>query len=92
MSDENEKVSHLRIYEELIVVRTKLDTFMTGQSTRDEADKRRDDRIDSLSVRVYTGLGICLALTLLVPIIVTAAAPRLHFGQQVEATQDERRP
>jgi hypothetical protein len=91
MSDENEKVSHLRIYEELIVVRTKLDSFMTGQSAKDEADKNRDARIDSLSARVYIGLGICMTLTLLGPLIVTAAAPRLHFGQQVDA-QDERRP
>lgn len=90
MAEDTEKVSHLKIYEELIVVRTKLDTFMAGQRTRDDADKKRDDRIDALSVRVYTGLGICLALTLLVPLIVTAAAPRLHFGQQVES-KDERR-
>jgi hypothetical protein len=91
MAEDTEKVSHLKIYEELIIVRTKLDTFMTGQSTRDDADKRRDDRIDAVSARVNIGLGICLVLSLLVPLIVTAAAPRLHFGQQVEA-QDERRP
>ncbi len=92
MAEDTEKVSHLKIYEELIVVRTRLESFMSGQSAKDEADRDRDARIDSLSARVYIGLGICLTLTLVMPLLVTAANPRLHFQHQVEATQDERRP
>jgi hypothetical protein len=91
MTEDTEKVSHLKIYEELIVVRTKLESFMAGQSAKDDADKKRDARIDALSARVYIGLGICLTLTLVVPLLVTAANPRLHFQHQ-ETTQNERRP
>jgi hypothetical protein len=91
MAEDTEKVSHLKIYEELIIVRTRLESFMSGQNTKDEADMKRDARIDSLSARVYIGLGICLTLTLVMPLLVTAANPRLHFQHQ-EAIQDERRP
>jgi hypothetical protein len=91
MAEDTEKVSHLKIYEELITLRTEFRAFIGGQPAKADADKRRDDRLDAISARVNIGLGICLVLSLLVPIIVAATAPRLHFGQQVEA-QDERRP
>jgi len=92
MAEDTEKVSHLKIYEELIILRTEFRAFTSGQPARAEADKKRDDRIDAVSAKVNIGLGICLVLSLLVPLIVTAASPRLHFLHQVEATQDERKP
>ena len=81
---ENE-VSHLEIYRLLIEVKTTLDMALKQRAE----DKKRDDeekldifkRLNALESKTAVWLGIALAASFISPIVITAAAPRLHLGQ-----------
>jgi hypothetical protein len=80
-----QEVSHLEIYRLLIEVKTTLDMALKQRAE----DKKRDDdeklsifeRLNGLERTVWVGLGIAIACSVAIPLLVNAAAPRLHFPQ-----------
>ena len=82
-----QEVSHLEIYRLLIEVKTTLDMALKQRAE----DKKRDDeekldifkRLNALESRTAVWLGIALAASFISPVVITAAAPRLHFGQPI---------
>jgi hypothetical protein len=88
MADNPEQVSHLQIFEAVVEMRTKVDMLLKRETSRDDAEEKRDERINALERSQAWVLGICAALSLVVPILVTAAAPRLQFGHP--ATHEQR--
>lgn len=88
---DREEVSHLEIYRILIEVKTTLDMAMKQRTE----DKERDDiekadifkRLGGLENRMAQVVILAAALSLILPIVVTAVSPRLHFGQPAAITQ-----
>lgn len=80
-----QEVSHLEIYRLLIEVKTTLDMALKQRAE----DKKRDDgekedifkRLSALESKTAVWAGIALACSVIIPLVITAAAPRLHFGQ-----------
>jgi hypothetical protein len=89
MADNVDQVSHLEIFRAVIALETKVDLLLQRETSRDESEQKRDERINALERSQAWILGICAALSILGPIIVTAAAPRLQFGQP--ATHEQHR-
>lgn len=91
MPDTAEQVSHLEIYRLLIEVKTTLDMTLKQRGE----DKKRDDeekldifkRLGALESSTAKWAGIALACSVIIPLIVTAAAPRLHFGEPAAEAQ-----
>ena len=79
------EVSHLEIYRLLIEVKTTLDMALKQRAE----DRKRDDdekldifnRLGDLEKNTAKWAGIALAASFIIPLVITAAAPRLHFGQ-----------
>lgn len=75
-------VSHGDIYHKLGVMEGKLESVILQLS------QKRDDvsgvftRLRYLETRVAVGLGVTLCLAFIVPIIVTAAAPKVLLQQE----------
>jgi hypothetical protein len=88
MADNVDQVSHLEIFRAVIALETKVDLLLQRETSRDESEQKRDERINALERSQAWILGICAALSLVVPILVTAAAPRLQFGHP--ATHEQR--
>lgn len=84
MADSHE-VSHLEIYRILIEVKTTLDMAMKQRTE----DKERDDlqkadifkRLGGLENRMAQVVVLAAALSIILPLVVSAVSPRLHFGQ-----------
>lgn len=78
MADE---VSHGDIYRALGILEGKLDAMNTTltQKHSDIADAFK--RIGDLEKSVAKWAGIALACSIVIPLLVTAATPRLHFGE-----------
>ena len=80
-----QEVSHLEIYRLLIEVKTTLEMALKQRAE----DKKRDDdekidifrRLNALENKMAIWAGVTLACSFIVPVVITAAAPRLHFGQ-----------
>lgn len=87
MADE---VSHVDIYRALGILEGKLDAMNTtlSQKHSDIADAFK--RIGELEKGVAKWAGIALACSIIIPLLVTAAAPRLHFAQP--PTAEARQP
>jgi hypothetical protein len=88
MADNVDQVSHLEIFRAVIALETKVDLLLQRETSRDESEQKRDERINALERSQAWILGICAALSILGPIVVTAAAPRLQFGHP--ATHEQR--
>ena len=91
---EPHEVSHLEIYRLLIEVKTTLDMALKQRAE----DKKRDDdeklsifeRLNGLEKTVWVGLGIAIACSVAIPLLVTAAAPKLHFQSTPSAVASPR--
>ena len=81
MAESNE-VSHGDIYRALGNLEGKVDSVVLqlGQKRDDLADAFK--RLGEVEKKVAQGVVLCLVLSLIMPIIVTAASPKLHFGSQ----------
>lgn len=80
MADE---VSHGDIYRALGILEGKLDAMNTALTQKHSDISSAFARIGELEKSVARWAGIALACSIIVPLLVTAAAPRLHFPQPV---------
>jgi hypothetical protein len=76
----NDDVSHGDIYHKLGSLEGKLETVLIQLS-----EKRTDmsglfTRLSEIENRVSIGVGLAIGLSILIPIIVNASAPKIHFG------------
>ena len=89
---DREEVSHLEIYRILIEVKTTLDMAMKQRTE----DKERDDlekadifkRLGGLENRMAQVVILAAALGIILPLVVNAVSPRLHFGQPAAISQE----
>lgn len=80
MADE---VSHADIYRALGILEGKLDAMNTALTQKHADIGDAFKRIGDLEKSVAKWAGIALACSIIIPILITAATPRLHFGQPV---------
>lgn len=85
------EVTHGEIYRALGSLEGKIDSMNQALLQKHADIGNAHTRIDNLARTVWIGVGIAIACSVVVPLLVTAANPRLHFQHQ-EASQDERRP
>ncbi len=78
MADE---VSHADIYRALGILEGKLDAMNTALTQKHTDISQAFGRISELEKSVARWAGIALACSIIIPLLVTAAAPRLHFAQ-----------
>lgn len=78
MADE---VSHGDIYRALGILEGKLDAMNQALSQKHADLSTAFSRIGELEKSVAKWAGIALACSIIIPVLITAAAPRLHFGQ-----------
>lgn len=82
---EQQEVSHLEIYKLLIEVKTTLDMALKQRAedkARDDTEKADIfDRLGTLENRMAQVVILAVAASIVIPLIVTAVSPRLHFGQ-----------
>ena len=73
------EVSHGDIYHKLGALEGKLDAVIVsvGEKRTDLSDAFR--RINALEQGVAKWAGIALAASIIIPLVVSAAAPRIHF-------------
>ena len=91
---EPQEVSHLEIYRLLIEVKTTLDKALKQRAE----DKKRDDdekldifrRLNALEGKTALWAGVAVACSVIIPLLVTAAAPRLHFQHTPSAIASPR--
>lgn len=76
---EPHEVSHGDIYHKLGALEGKLDAVIASVSEKRTDLSEAFRRIGELERGVAKWAGIALAASIIIPIIVTAAAPRLHF-------------
>lgn len=81
----DETVSHGDIYRALGILEGKLDSL--GQQLTQKHSDLGDafKRLNALEKSVEKWAGIALACSFIIPILITAAAPRLHFGAEPPA-------
>lgn len=85
MADE---VSHGDIYRALGILEGKLDAMSQALNQKHTDLSTAFSRIGELEKNVAKWAGIALCCSIIIPLLVTAAAPRLHFAQPaVEAQQ-----
>jgi hypothetical protein len=85
-------VTHGEIYRALGILEGKIDAMNQALLQKHADISTAFTRIDNLARTVWIGVGIAVACSVVMPLLVTASSPRLHFQHQVEATQDERKP
>lgn len=79
-------VSHGDIYRALGILEGKLDAMNQSLSQKHTDLSSAFTRINNLEKTVWVGLGIAFACSFIIPLLITAAAPRLHFGNPPEAS------
>jgi hypothetical protein len=79
---EPHEVSHGDIYHKLGALEGKLDAVMVSVGEKRTDLNAAFNRINGLEKTVWVGLGIAIACSVAIPLLVTAAAPRLHFPVQ----------
>jgi hypothetical protein len=77
MADE---VSHADIYRALGILEGKLDAMNQTLIQKHTDISSAFDRISALEKSMAKWAGIALVASVIVPLLVTAAAPRLHFS------------
>jgi hypothetical protein len=82
MPDTAEQVSHLEIFRAVVALETKVDLLLKREDARSEQDEGRDDRINKLDNKLSLWTGVALAASFIIPLVVTAVSPRLHFGPE----------
>lgn len=77
---ENHEVSHGDIYRALGNLEGKVDSVVLqlGQKRDDLTEAFR--RLTELEKKVAGGVVLCLVLSMVIPMAMTAASPKLHFG------------
>lgn len=85
----NDDVSHGDIYHKLGSLEGKLETVLIQL-----AEKRSDitgvfSRLREIEARVSVGVGLAVGLSFLLPLIINASAPRLHFGHEAPIQQEK---
>ena len=75
-----EDVSHGDIYRALGILEGKLDAMNTALTQKHSDISAAFGRISELEKSVSKWAGIALAASVIIPLIVTALAPRLHLG------------
>lgn len=83
----NDDVSHGDIYHKLGSLEGKLETVLIQL-----ADKRTDiadvfSRLREIEARVSLGVGIAVGLSFLLPFIINASSPKVHFGHEAQVEQ-----
>lgn len=81
-------VSHGDIYRALGILEGKLDAMNTALNQKHTDLSTAFTRIGDLEKSVARWAGIALACSIIIPVLITAAAPRLHFGQPSAITQE----
>jgi len=84
----SEEVSHVDIYRALGILEGKLDAMSQALMQKHTDLSTAFDRIAELEKAVARWAGIALACSVIIPILITAAAPRLHFGQPQTLSQE----
>jgi uncharacterized membrane protein len=77
---DRDQVSHTDIYRALGILEGKLDSMNQTLVQKQSDMAAAFDRIRSLESTVAKGMGVALACSIVIPILVTALAPRLHLG------------
>lgn len=78
---DSESVSHADIYRALGSLEGKLDAMNSALSQKHTDLTLAFHRINELEKTISKAIGIALTCSIVIPILVTAAAPRLHFEQ-----------
>ena len=83
----NDDVSHGDIYHKLGSLEGKLETVLIQL-----AEKRSDitgvfSRLREIEARVSVGVGLAIGISVLIPIIVNASSPTIHFGHHQPTEQ-----
>ena len=88
---EPHEVSHLEIYRLLIEVKTTLDMALKQRTEdKEREDKEKVDifkRLNALEGKAALWAGVAIACSFIIPLVVTAATPRLHFPGPPAAMQ-----
>lgn len=84
---EPQEVSHGDIYHKLGALEGKLDAVIASVSEKRTDLAEAFKRIGDLERGLAKWAGIALAASIIIPLLVTAAAPRLHFPASPTATQ-----
>jgi hypothetical protein len=91
---EPHEVSHLEIYRLLIEVKTTLDMALKQRAEdKDREDKEKVDifkRLNALESKTALWAGVAIACSFVIPLLVTAAAPKLHFQSTPSAVASPR--
>lgn len=77
---DRDQVSHADIYRALGILEGKLDSLGKQLSQKHDDLATALSRITDLEKAVAKGIGIAIAASVVIPILVTALAPRLHLG------------
>jgi hypothetical protein len=77
---ERDQVSHADIYRALGKLEGKLDSLGNQLTQKHEDLAAAFSRITDLEKAVAKGMGVAIAASIVIPILVTAVAPRLHLG------------
>lgn len=75
------EVSHADIYRALGILEGKLDSMNQSLNQKHTDLSLAFTRISELEKSVSKWAGIALACSIIIPMLVTAVTPRLHFGQ-----------
>jgi hypothetical protein len=73
-------VSHGDIYRALGILEGKLDAMNTALNQKHTDLSQAFDRIVDLEKSVAKVMGVALACSIVIPLVVSALAPRLHIG------------
>lgn len=76
---EQQGVSHVEIYHKLGALEGKVDALITALSEKKEAIDLAFQRISHLENKLAWVLGAVAVVSVVIPLVVTAAAPTVHF-------------
>ena len=83
----NDDVSHGDIYHKLGSLEGKLETVLLQLGDRKSDLASIFSRLREIEIKTAIGVGIAIAFSVLLPFIVQAAAPKLHFNAHEERQQ-----
>lgn len=77
---QNDDISHGDIYHKLGSLEGKLETVLVQLGDRREDIAAVFIRLREVETRVSIGIGVMAILSFLVPFLITASSPRIHFA------------